>query len=115
MPGIAVFALSGALVAAAKRQTLVTFVFFAVITGVGGGTVRDLLIGAPVFWIGRELHFPHLHRRGPDRVVAAAAHLAGQRPALARRDRPYRLCDLRSRQGYSLWRGAPAGHRHGAC
>jgi uncharacterized membrane protein YeiH len=49
--GVAVFALSGALVAAAKRQTLVTFVFFAVITGVGGGTARDLLIGAPVFWI----------------------------------------------------------------
>lgn len=49
--GIAVFALSGAIVAAVKRQTLVTFIFFAVITGVGGGTVRDLLIGAPVFWI----------------------------------------------------------------
>lgn len=51
LAGIAVFALSGALVAAQKRQTLVTFVFFAVITGVGGGTVRDLLIGAPVFWV----------------------------------------------------------------
>jgi uncharacterized membrane protein YeiH len=51
LAGIAVFALSGALVAAAKRQTLVTFIFFAVVTGVGGGTVRDLLIGAPVFWI----------------------------------------------------------------
>jgi uncharacterized membrane protein YeiH len=49
--GVAVFALSGALVAAAKRQTLVTFIFFAVVTGVGGGTMRDLLIGAPVFWI----------------------------------------------------------------
>jgi uncharacterized membrane protein YeiH len=49
--GVAVFAVSGALLAAAKRQTLVTFIFFAVITGVGGGTVRDLLIGAPVFWI----------------------------------------------------------------
>ncbi len=49
--GVAVFALSGALVAAAKKQTLVTFLFFAVATGVGGGTVRDLLIGAPVFWI----------------------------------------------------------------
>ncbi len=52
--GIAVFALSGALVAAAKRQTLVTFIFFAVVTGVGGGTIRDLLIGAPVFWIERN-------------------------------------------------------------
>jgi uncharacterized membrane protein YeiH len=52
--GVAVFALSGALVAAAKRQTLVTFIFFAIVTGVGGGTARDLLIGAPVFWIGEN-------------------------------------------------------------
>lgn len=49
--GIAVFAVSGALLAAERRQTLVTFVFFAVATGVGGGTLRDLLIGAPVFWV----------------------------------------------------------------
>ena len=49
--GIAVFAVSGALLAAEKKQTLVTFFFFAVITGVGGGTVRDVLIGAPVFWM----------------------------------------------------------------
>ena len=52
--GVFVFAASGALLAAAKRQTLVTFIFFAAITGVGGGTVRDLLIGAPVFWIGEN-------------------------------------------------------------
>jgi uncharacterized membrane protein YeiH len=49
--GIAVFAISGALLAAEKRQTVVTFFFFAVVTGVGGGTLRDLLIGAPVFWV----------------------------------------------------------------
>ena len=49
--GIAVFAVSGALLAAQKKQTLVTFIFFAVVTGIGGGTIRDLLIGAPVFWI----------------------------------------------------------------
>ena len=49
--GIAVFAISGALLAAEKRQTLVTFIFFAVVTGVGGGTLRDLQIGAPVFWV----------------------------------------------------------------
>jgi uncharacterized membrane protein YeiH len=49
--GIGMFALSGALLAAQKRQDFVTFVFFAVVTGVGGGTVRDLLIGAPVFWV----------------------------------------------------------------
>ena len=49
--GIAVFAASGALAAAHRGQTLVTFSFFALVTGVGGGTVRDLLIGAPVFWV----------------------------------------------------------------
>jgi uncharacterized membrane protein YeiH len=49
--GIGVFAVSGALLAAEKRLTLVTFIFFAVVTGVGGGTLRDLLIGAPVFWV----------------------------------------------------------------
>jgi len=49
--GIAIFALSGAVIAARERQTFVTMGFFALVTGVGGGTVRDLLIGAPVFWI----------------------------------------------------------------
>ena len=49
--GIAVFAASGALAAARRGQTLVTFAFFALVTGVGGGTVRDLLIDAPVFWV----------------------------------------------------------------
>ncbi len=49
--GTAVFALTGALLAARLRQTFVTMGFFALITGVGGGSVRDLLIGAPVFWV----------------------------------------------------------------
>lgn len=51
LTGTAVFALSGALLAARLRQTFVTMGFFALITGVGGGSVRDLLIGAPVFWV----------------------------------------------------------------
>jgi uncharacterized membrane protein YeiH len=55
LAGVAVFGVSGALLAAAKKQTLVTFIFFAIITGVGGGTARDLLIGAPVFWIHENL------------------------------------------------------------
>lgn len=49
--GIAIFALSGAAIAAKERQTFVTMGFFALVTGVGGGTIRDLLIDAPVFWI----------------------------------------------------------------
>ncbi|WP_353217977.1 trimeric intracellular cation channel family protein [Sandarakinorhabdus sp.] len=54
MAGVAVFAVSGALAAAKSKQTIVTFAFFAAVTGIGGGTLRDLLIGAPVFWVGRS-------------------------------------------------------------
>jgi uncharacterized membrane protein YeiH len=50
--GVIVFALTGALAAARDRHDIITFWFFAVVTGVGGGTLRDLLIGAPVFWVG---------------------------------------------------------------
>lgn len=72
--GIAVFAVSGALAAARKKQDLVTFAFFAAVTGVGGGTVRDLLVGAPVFWV-----------RNPDYIVvttaaALAVFFLGERP-----------------------------------
>lgn len=49
--GISVFAMSGALAAARAGQTMVTLIFFAAVTGIGGGTLRDLLIGAPVFWM----------------------------------------------------------------
>lgn len=47
----AIFALTGALMAARLKQTLVTATFFAVVTGVGGGTIRDLMLDAPVFWL----------------------------------------------------------------
>jgi uncharacterized membrane protein YeiH len=49
--GLSVFAASGALVAARKRLDFVGACFFALITAVGGGTLRDVLIGAPVFWM----------------------------------------------------------------
>ncbi len=52
--GIAVFAASGAL-AARDRGDVVTAAFFALVTGVGGGTLRDLLIGAPVWWVHHPL------------------------------------------------------------
>lgn len=49
--GVAVFAATGALAAARRGFDIVTFGFFAAFTGIGGGTLRDLLIGAPVFWV----------------------------------------------------------------
>src|SRR3954471_9768179 len=54
--GAAVFSATGALAAARRKHDFVTFAFFAAITGVGGGTLRDLLIGAPVFWVARPGH-----------------------------------------------------------
>jgi uncharacterized membrane protein YeiH len=50
--GVTVFALTGALAAARDKHDIITFWFFAVVTGIGGGTLRDLLMDAPVFWIG---------------------------------------------------------------
>jgi uncharacterized membrane protein YeiH len=49
--GVAVFAASGALAAASRKHDVITFAFFAAITGLGGGTLRDLLLQQPVFWI----------------------------------------------------------------
>src|SRR3712207_1620525 len=46
-----VFAVSGALVASRKGLDVMAFMWFAVITGVGGGTVRDLILNVPVFWV----------------------------------------------------------------
>ncbi len=50
--GVAVFAASGALAASRKQMDVIGFVLIATVTGIGGGTIRDLLLGtAPVFWI----------------------------------------------------------------
>jgi uncharacterized membrane protein YeiH len=52
--GIAVFAASGALVASRKQMDAVGFVLIAFVTGLGGGTLRDLLLGrTPIFWLSR--------------------------------------------------------------
>lgn len=51
-----VFAVSGALVASRKGMDVMGFMWFAVITGVGGGTVRDLILDVPVFWVKQPLH-----------------------------------------------------------
>lgn len=49
--GVAVFAISGALVASRKCLDPAGFALVATVTGIGGGTLRDLLLGNDVFWI----------------------------------------------------------------
>ena len=50
--GVVVFAVSGALAAARARMDVVGFALLGVVTGVGGGSLRDVLLGRlPVFWV----------------------------------------------------------------
>jgi uncharacterized membrane protein YeiH len=49
--GVAVFAATGALSASRKQMDIIGFLFLAGVTGIGGGTFRDLILDVPVFWI----------------------------------------------------------------
>ncbi|MCG8427893.1 MAG: trimeric intracellular cation channel family protein, partial [Chromatiales bacterium] len=52
LAGTAVFAISGALAAGRKRMDIFGVVVLGCVTAIGGGTLRDLVLGAtPVFWI----------------------------------------------------------------
>lgn len=52
LAGVAVFAVSGALAAGRKQFDFFGVLVIAVVTGIGGGTIRDLLLDRnPVFWI----------------------------------------------------------------
>lgn len=56
LSGTVVFALSGAMSAARRRFDLSGVVLVACVVGVGGGTLRDLLLGlTPVFWVQEPL------------------------------------------------------------
>lgn len=49
--GVAVFAATGALAASRKQLDLIGFSLLTTFTGIGGGTVRDLVLDRPVFWL----------------------------------------------------------------
>jgi uncharacterized membrane protein YeiH len=50
--GVAVFAISGVLAAGRKSLDLLGVIVIAVVTAIGGGTLRDLLLDRhPIFWI----------------------------------------------------------------
>jgi len=49
---VLIFAFTGALAASRAQLDIVGFIFFAALTAVGGGTLRDLLLDRdPVFWM----------------------------------------------------------------
>jgi uncharacterized membrane protein YeiH len=50
--GVIVFAISGALVGSRKQMDIVGFALLGTVTGIGGGSIRDVLLGrTPVFWV----------------------------------------------------------------
>src|SRR3954454_7295057 len=49
--GIIAFTVTGALVASRKQMDVVGFIVLGTVTGIGGGTLRDVLLGLPVFWV----------------------------------------------------------------
>lgn len=56
LAGIIVFAASGALLGMRKRIDIIGVMFIAAITGIGGGTLRDVLLGdTPVSWVREPL------------------------------------------------------------
>jgi len=55
--GTVVFAITGCLIAARKQSDILAFILLGLVTAVGGGTLRDLLIGrTPVFWLTNEIY-----------------------------------------------------------
>lgn len=49
--GVFVFAMSGALAADKRGMDLFGFTVIALFTAIGGGTLRDIVLDVPVFWI----------------------------------------------------------------
>lgn len=52
--GTAVFAVTGVLAAARQNMDVMSFVIVGVVTAVGGGTLRDLMLDQPLFWLEDE-------------------------------------------------------------
>lgn len=80
--GIAVFAVSGALDAARKGMDILGFMLIGTVTGLGGGTLRDLLLGlSPVYWV-REPVYVGICLTAATLTYFAVPHLASRTRAL---------------------------------
>ncbi len=80
-----VFAVSGALLAGRKGLDVFGMFVAAVTTGVGGGTLRDVLLDRPVFWLGDGRYLAA--------AMAATALIYAFGRQIERREKPLRWID----------------------
>lgn len=75
--GVVAFAVTGCLVAARRQVDFVGFALLSIVTGIGGGTLRDMLLGRlPVFWVGEPLYLWLC--LGAAAIMFLAAHRIGR-------------------------------------
>lgn len=83
LAGVAVFAASGALAAGRKRLDLLGVVVLGLVTAVGGGTVRDLLLDRhPIFWLDDPTYLVVIVASALVTVAVARARLARSQAVL---------------------------------
>jgi len=75
--GVALFAATGALSASRRELDIIGFMFLGAVTGTGGGTIRDLILGVPVFWVEQPAYI--LICAGTAALVFFTAHLVEYR------------------------------------
>lgn len=93
--GVAVFAVAGALAAVRRGLDVFGVGMIAIVTAIGGGTLRDLLLGvAPVGWV-----------REPDALLVASAAGLVTFFWVRHRPMPERLLNLADAAGLALFTG----------
>ena len=100
--GTMVFAMAGVLAAAQRRLDLFGVIVVGTVTAIGGGTLRDLLLGRlPVFWVqdnlyiwitvstsvvvfalARKIRFPHMALQVADAIGLAVFTVIGAKVAI---------------------------------
>ncbi len=76
--GVMAFAISGALEASRRQMDVVGFILIATVTGLGGGTIRDLVLGiSPVTWVSNPM--PLVLCAGVALVIFFTAHIVESR------------------------------------